>query len=671
MEAAIFQTAFNLKNKILKTNLMKQILTLTLLMSCIVGLAQDVSTKIPKDALAVATIKGSNLTQLMSVDEMNTSYAGKQLLKQLSKLQDQPLTSLNDLGFNLEANWHYFYQANDSINYNVMLLPLRDVSKFERLMTAKKNIKIISKNGFKTMEKDSLKNDVVFWDNSAVVFVMGSLKDYYFEEKEIMNRYGLQELPDYDYGNYDDTEVYDVPEDDVIPEAEESMEDAVDESDETVIESAETYDYIEDATLETPNDNDEEIVDEVYEDDYSYENDPYNSVYNTNYDIKKVLKEEWSTAQAIKILSQTADQSIINNQSYTASLDTNAEATFWVGDFQKIYENLVGGMFYNALAGFNLGAIYADSGMNAKLFAENDKMKLTTSITMSESMADSYEKMTDKKLNKKFLNYINEDRMVGYLAYAMNTEATLKEYPKLLKNLYANMPMYGEEASLAVDLFELLLDEEAVAKVLPGDMLFVLSGITQKERTYKTYNYNDDYEYEEVENTKMETVPDFLFMVSSEDQRLLKKLVDYGIKKKVMEAKNGYYALKIPESPLEMFMSFKDDIVFMGTSEVEMKQIMIGTFVSKVSSKHKKLIKDSNYTMYVSGKQLASKIPMDDLKAADLKKLNWFLNNSEDAYIKSSRMKGNTWQAEMVVGVPATEENSLKYIFNMIEEFSK
>ena len=261
--------------------------------------------------------------------------------------------------------------------------------------------------------------------------------------------------------------------------------------------------------------------------------------------------------------------------------------------------------------------------------------------------------------------------MMGYMSYAMSTKAALEEYPKILKNLYASMPMYGDEADLAIDFVALLLDEEAIAKVFTGDMLFLLSGISQKEVTYTSYEYNDDYEYETVEKTKMETVPDFLLMASTDDSKFLNKLIDYAMKKQVVVYERGYYALKIPESPLAVYFTIKNGIVFMGTSEMEMYKIVAGTFDAKLSSKHKKMLKNSTYSAYLSGKQLASKLPIDDMSLDAVTKLNWFLKNSEDGYITSSRIKGNEIKTEMVIEVPASEENSLKYLFNIIETFAK
>ncbi len=696
---------------------MKFLLTILIAISCISSFSQDLTTKIPQDALVVATLKGENLTQLMTIEEINKSYIGQEILKDLSKNDTLAFSSLEDVGFDLEASSHYFFRSNDSISYNVILVPIKNLSKFEQLMTSKNDTNIITKGGFKTLNDESKTDVLIFWDHSTMVVVMGDISDYYFEGEEVIKRYGLVEVPEYNYGSYDETEVYESPyEVDTIMEASDDMNDdyaIIQKAATETTEASDDYDEIEEPVVESPqvksvvveeisiteplektpsytppppppappstNMGVVEMTVDVYEDDTDYVtepyddsyNDEYNNAFNTNYDIKRQLLKEWSIAQAISILSQSANQSIVNNKSYLNSLDKSAEATLWIGDFTKIYQSLAGGSYYDNLFGFNMGSMYADSGMSAKLYAETDKMRLTTTYSMSESMAKSYKKIMKHKLNRKFLNYVNQDQMIGYMSYAVNTEAALTEYPKILKSLYGNMALYGDEASLAVDLVELLLDEAAVAKVFPGDMLFMLSGISEKEVTYKSYEYNDNYEYEEIEKTKKETVPDFLMMVSSEDQNLMKKLVNYGIKKEVVEANNGYYSIVIPESPLAIYFAFKNNIIFLGTSEMEMTKIINGNFDSKISSKHKKILKKSNYSAYLSGKQLASKIPMDELGISDIKKLNWFLSNSEDAYITSSKMKGNSIEAEMVIGVPASQENAIKYLFNMIETFAR
>src|SRR5690606_5838645 len=108
--------------------------------------------------------------------------------------------------------------------------------------------------------------------------------------------------------------------------------------------------------------------------------------------------------------------------------------------------------------------------------------------------------------------YINSDRTVGYMAYAINTQAYLEEYPKLFKKLFGEYLGIGSEGiGLGLDFIALLLDEKAVGDVIQGDALFLLNGISQEEYTYTGYDYDEDYNAIEVEKKGVHTIPDFLF----------------------------------------------------------------------------------------------------------------------------------------------------------------
>ena len=629
---------------------MKKLSCVIMLCASVFSFAQNSTSKIPSDAAVVATIKGNNLLQLMSIDELNNSFMGTEILKELSRKQTK-YNSLEDFGFDLNGAAHYFFQANDSINYNAFIVPLKNVTAFESFLTTQSKKEIANVNGIRSF-KDHNQGGIV-WDSSNLIMVVGSTNDAYFQNPEVMERYGLTQ-DDY-YGYVIDDAVVESAEDydDEVIEAEEAYEEEIEE---TVIESTESEEVYEDEYME-------EEATEVVE--YDYNNDA------SNYQIKSAINKNWALLKAEQLLKQQPNRSILKNKSYLSSLDSKAEATLWVNDFGQLYANMLGSMYYNQLVGFDLSSMYANNGLTAKLFLENDKMVLNTKYTMSDQMADSYKKMTSRKLNKKFLDYVNEDRMIGFMSYSIDTEAMLEEYPKLMKSIYSNMPYYGEEASLGIDLFSLLLDEEAVGEVINGDLLFLLSGISQQEVTYTTYQYNDDYEYVEVEKTKTETVPDFLLMASTDEPSMLNKLIQYTVNKEMVTFNNGYYTFEIPRSPLAIHFVIKDGIAFLGTSEAEMNKIVSGTFDAKVTSKTKKMMLDNSYSVFVSAKQLAQQLPIEEMGIDRSGKLEWFLNTTEDAYITASKIKGNAVNSEMVVGVPPTEENALKYIFNIIEKFAK
>lgn len=616
---------------------MKTILSFLMLCATTISFAQDNFSKIPQDASIVASIKGKNLFQLLSMEELDNSMMAKEMLKEISD-NNNTYTSLNQLGLDLENTAHYFYQSNDSIFYNTLIIPIKNIATFETFLKDK-NKTITTVNGVKTTENN--RSEATVWDNNNFVFVYGSLVQSYFDQKEIADRYGL---------TYYDQSLY--AEEDVEYLIKEDQEDNYEEDYNEEDNYDEDYNEEEDDTL----------------DDQTYDN---YSNGNSDYEIKSKLEEQWSFNKAAQVLNSQQSYSILDNNKFSKSLDQDAEASIWIGDFQAIYKSFMPYSYYTEFSGFDMSKMYADTGLYANLYLEEDLMKLEATYTMSPSMANSYKKMTSRPLNKKFLNYINEDNLIAYLSYAMDTEETLKEYPKLIKEVYKNLPNYAEEASLGIDLFSLLLDEKAVADVLKGDMLFLLSGLSSQEVTYTTYQYNEDYEYEEVEKTKNETIPDFLLMASTEDPTIINKVLDYTRNKQLVTYSNGLYKIQVPKSPLSMYFVIKDDIIFLGTNQLEMTKILNGTFKAKLSSTHKKLLTKNTSSMFFSPKQLAKQLSMEEMNMDKIGKFKWFLNNTEDAYFKTSKIKGNAIQTEMVIKVPSNQENALKYIFNTIEELAK
>src|SRR5690606_13032401 len=103
----------------------------------------------------------------------------------------------------------------------------------------------------------------------------------------------------------------------------------------------------------------------------------------------------------------------------------------------------------------------------------------------------------NKKLNPKFYPFLDKNAL-GFLSFNLSTEAYIKNLPKIMERYYGSfMPRYSKAISLGATLFDVLLDEKAIAKVFKGDNLFVLNGVTKVEVNYTDYEYDEDYNYTE------------------------------------------------------------------------------------------------------------------------------------------------------------------------------
>ncbi|MFW0716713.1 hypothetical protein [Pedobacter sp. N23S346] len=662
----------------------KLLFALALLFFSIQNYAQDLVKKIPANAFTVATIKGDNVFKMMFVKDFNESFVGKKLLTETSKSLDKNFTSIEDFGINLEKNMYYFNQLSDSITYNCFLIPIKDVSKFEGMINDKEQ-KFKVDGEIRTMIlPDS--TSIIKWNNNMMYFVTGSIKSSFFADSLKSAKYGIKDI------RYQS--------DDIITDSATVVADstyAVEPMVETEVappvvaptkvhktpakkkhstkkksgkkKTSAKAKKVRQVEIETVENADYAVMDSIGTTDDSYQYDGYQKDKAEQDAKMKALTFVWISAQADKIFN-TSYESIESNKSYNASLDKNAIAEIWVSSLQDVYNSISPEFGTYGKAGIMKGY----GSLSSKLFMDNKSFRISTGLELAKEQADSYKKIMNRKINKKFLNYVNSEKAIGFMGYAIDTKAYLEEFPKLMQQTYGSFlgGKMDEEISLGTDLFSLLLDEEAVGKVVKGDALFIINGLNSRDVNYTTYEYDEDYNQTEVTKTKKETLPDFLFMFSSEDQRLMNKLIKYGINKNRVSVNQNIYKIEEKKSPVDIYFMIKDNIVFFGNSLTEMQSINDNTFRAGISKTHKTLLSKNNFSFLFNAKNLVGKVPDQEFGGEETaKKFNETLGKMGNVYIKSNPIKGNLVSADISAEIPNGHENALKYLFSLIENAAK
>jgi len=627
MDEPTFLIKYNYQNS------MRQVLQLltVLLFTGYTGIAQDLANKIPENALAVASIKSDQLFQLFPVGEFNNSALGHQILDGLSKRTGGNYKSIADAGINLSSTLYYYYQKTDSISYNCFLIPLSDAGKLEALFndTTRMKIKQLGKIKFLTTSGENL----IMWNNEMLYVAHGSVSPYFFNDSLTASRYGIRPLPlnDDDYNE-------------IVVDSAATMEENADTS-------------ATDVTIEAP-----EQEDTMYDTPPPVEETAYTRASKEQQTIKDSIAATWIVRYSLDILDKS-NPSILNNPAYLRSVDKDALGSFWMEDLQHIYS---GYLPYNYMKYTNFLNGYGS--INARLYMDKEHMRITGEMALDKDKADAYRKIYNKKLNKKFLKYIKSDSLIGFMSYAFDTQSYLEELPKIFSQSYGS---FGEEIDLGGDLLSLMLDEKAIARVVKGDALILMTNLTARESTYTTYVYDENYERKDTVQTKMETLPDILCMFSSDDTRLIEKLLKYGISKHRVHFENNIYSLyHSTKNPFNLHILLKDGIVFMGTSLTDIEQINAGTYKGNLNKQQKDLLLKNNMTMFFSPKNLHDRMPVTETGNMS-ETVSKLLGNSGNVYLKSSGIKGNYISAELTADVPNNQENALKYFFSLFNDITK
>lgn len=251
---------------------------------------------------------------------------------------------------------------------------------------------------------------------------------------------------------------------------------------------------------------------------------------------------------------------------YSDRVTTDADISMWL-DYQKIYEKLV--LTANFFRGYKpeltSEKTAAIKGMNANFYFENDKVKMEQTIEYAPSLASIMQKIIAKKPNKNGFNYFPKNEPLGYMAYHSSTEEVLKNYPQIMDQFLATMPFDSEDREIITDLFSTLIDEKATATLFDGDFSMFLHAIEQYESTYRIPSYSDDYEEKTEERKITKTRPVFTFIMTSSHPTMSEKLLNLGVRKKVLTKENNYYVVTKTED-LGNVIIFKDKDVLVLTN---------------------------------------------------------------------------------------------------------
>jgi len=595
------------------------------------GIAQSLESKIPSNAKAVVEVNGDAIFDLIAVTDINSiGFIKEELLGNDKK-------SIEDFGFDINKKAYYFYQATDSTQIHNLIVNLKDKSKFEALLSKRELKNKSTAAGFNIIYDGK---SITAWNDTILILSVD--KASYDNE--------------YSYNDYNDEIIYEEIEEEVIEE----------EEPEPVFEDNYEIEEVEEeipVTRKTEEVEEEVEIEETVLEDYG------------------VKLNDGLRNNIINIINTTSRNSIITNKSYQAGKDKKAVAHFWV----RNYSEMIGDLLKSSMAGaYPYGNPYGDlafskdmfgmEAINSNLFFNKDEVRLSSYVNISDNWIDTYKRMYNSSLSKNFLKYINEDNTLGYFSISTDTQAMLEEYPKLMSNIYGNMlPKYKEETAVVLDLIAVMLDEKAIGELITGDMLFVLNDLSEKEITYKSYTYDDDYNSTEVTKTKKEFMPDFTVMIGSENKQLITKLLNLGTKHKVLEASTSIFKInkQMTRAPFDLFFTVKNDILFLTNSQKQVNSISKNTFKKKLG-KHKKMLKKNIFVGYLDMQKIINKIPAEQFFNGEneLKLLNFVENNVTEAYTTASKLKGNKFRTEQVMKTSGKHGNSLNLLLEMVKILS-
>lgn len=637
--------------------------------------AQKIAQRIPKEAGFVTVINTKEILKHSNAKLLNELLIKINFFDTFQQRTGQKSVSLEDMGVDLEQ-YSYLYSKNtDSISCIGYILPLNNREKFEAILPDTIE-KVATESGF--LRARDINGTLLAWNKDVLYILSGGINANFFYSDSVATRYGIDNvdmaaMPVYiENGSYD--KVADAAPDSIYSYTEEGIDSLA------TVEQADSASYItfgdirdeKEVTFEAY-DFDRESTDTINVNDIWTEEDKnysdsiariHERAQQKNDSIRNVLEVRWMDQEMQNLLS--ADHKGLDEKTLKVIHEKMPLMRAWVKNVDELYLGLLPlaymSSWYYGFKPYYFRYGYGQAFVDLQL--EEHTLKLKTRVDLDKDLLQVARRIYNQKPNPKFFRYFTA-QTVGFLSLNINSEAYIKELPEYISKRFGYL--FGKETEIAPFLalaMDVAFDEQALARIMPGDHLVLLNGVTKLKTEYTYYEYNNDYDLKEVKRTKEETVPRFVWMFTSKDQRLLVRGLQLAVAMKKAVVNNDIYQIERNSGrDMPIYMMYQEDLVFVSNDRTDLEGIRESK-TKPVGNKHfERIIKDNKFSAVIQTNRIPALLRDMDIPVSQ----DWRTEVDElagygDVMITSKGIVKDQMVGEISVTFPEQQRNGLEYL---------
>jgi len=639
--------------------------------------SQDLVNKVPGDAPFALCFNGKNLNDKVAIKTIQEYPWMQELLEKRLKFLPK---DLSETGIDLTNKQYQYYINKDSVLNYVVLLPLNNVTKFEKLVQDKygDSLKVKKQGTYSSITIS--KNHHLAWNDKFVIIVYTS---YMRPPNSYTEPYSDLSSMDTTGVLTESTTIVDTVEPASIAEEATPVPDP-----ETNVKTQKEKNKKGDKTKKTTS---EPVISEPTEEEINVAQQKANAeLEETN---RQLLELEQKKTDSIESLKIDPVVDLIFKEAFDSKKEAKGgssvifknndpKSDFYVfADLDVLTTELYSGL---GITSSILTGIYKKGMLNSNFqmngYFEKDRIRLNNIITpKDEETKKSYQQIFDSKMDKNLLNFVGNN-VLGYYSISMDTQALMNYEYKILKNTLNSVyqsyskDASGNEADILIDAIALFLDEKAIADLIPGNALFVLHDLKKIKRDFVSYTYDENYEQKETKGTKEEIQPDFSFLINTRNESFINKLLQLPLNKSKFttidyQLTNGYYTIHFGKDNLleNLYIGSKNGVVMVTTSKVNIENLIQQT-VMPIQADFKKSISKNNTAAWFDIQKIMTISKTESNTNAKNNYYDIALKNAGDITVES-KFKNGAIVSDASYTIKGEHPNSLQYFFDFINEF--
>ncbi|MEZ4959423.1 MAG: DUF4836 family protein [Saprospiraceae bacterium] len=377
-------------------------------------------------------------------------------------------------------------------------------------------------------------------------------------------------------------------------------------------------------------------------------------------------------------------QPMSRNERFMEAISLPSDLHFWLDydfffseamkDMNTAGQGMGRGMdaYLGAMATF-MDVFYADTYLSMGVNFENGKMAMSNQLFFNEDMRRFYQQVFKVKFNRKFLRYVKGgDQLFGYFYFNYNVKNTIEEGKSLLYKIFEATPQYGDMARDVMQILGIVIDEDAIGKLVKGDFMVSVSGIQSVEVTQKIYDYDADFNFIEKDTTMLQEMPVFTALASYGSEKDIMKFVNLGIHSEVLKKEGRYYRATIPDMGTDLFLALQNGVLILTNNQYLVTQNLDKGVDKKLRlpKKHRKMLCDNATAFYwdIPNTIRAAAGDQADANVGTMGYLNMLGKQFESLEMTYSKKVGNSMKGKIDFNFIKKDKNALQLFFNFVND---
>ncbi len=302
----------------------------------------------------------------------------------------------------------------------------------------------------------------------------------------------------------------------------------------------------------------------------------YDGTYPEELKAVGVDKKEFATKKALEfhtsIFSQTMKRSLNKNTSFKKIKRKKNDLFIWTSSENLISESMIG-LFEKELRKnkeIDLSSLLRKDwikDISAGLDFNKGEIVLETQIKFGDELKGFTKKIYRTHLNQQFEKYIDKDKSLVVSSGAINPEEMIPLFKKLYLDISSSIHEVKPINKDAYELFDLVVNQKGIMNLFSGEVAFSFQGIKPQSVEYTSYNYTEDYKYEEVIRKDTIEIPQFLYLLGTNDKKHVQNILNIVEYTKLIIKEEEYYTFT--ENRVDYYIALVGDLLLV-TNNKEM-----------------------------------------------------------------------------------------------------